>query len=129
MDEQQQQGVAKNAWGERSRVLHRSEMAARQNANGSVSTGFAEGAVSTGERVRVHQTTQPAGTAPPPLHPIAHTEIICVREGVIGFVHDGREETARAGDVVYIVKGTVHQVRNAGDGPASYFVVAIGGDV
>ncbi len=45
------------------------------------------------------------------------------------FTHDGRTDRAEAGDVIFVARGTLHQVRNAGTGPASYFVVAVGGDI
>ena len=62
-------------------------------------------------------------------HRIEHSEIICVREGTLEFQHDGVTERAAAGDVLFVAKGTMHGVRNAGAGPAAYFVLAIGGDV
>jgi hypothetical protein len=31
--------------------------------------------------------------------------------------------------VLFVSKGTMHGVRNVGDGPAAYLVFAIGGDV
>ena len=116
-------------WGEHSRVLRIADFPPHHNANGSDSVLVARGALATGERVRVHESLQPAGTAPPPLHPIAHTEFLCIREGEVVFAHDGREEHARAGDILFVSKGTVHQVRVVGDAPAKYFVVGIGGDV
>jgi mannose-6-phosphate isomerase-like protein (cupin superfamily) len=33
-----------------------------------------------------------------------------------------------AGGVIYVAYGTRHTVKNVGNGPARYFVVAIGGD-
>jgi len=55
-------------------------------------------------------------------------EIICMREGTLEFQHDGVTERASAGDILFVAKGTMHGVRNVGDGPAAYFVIAIGGD-
>jgi mannose-6-phosphate isomerase-like protein (cupin superfamily) len=86
------------------------------------------GTLATGEEVALHESMQPKGATPNPAHRIEHTEFICVREGALEFVHDGRTERAEAGDVIYVAKGTMHGVRNAGDGPAAYFVLAIGGD-
>lgn len=62
------------------------------------------------------------------MHVIEHTEVICVCEGEVAFDHDGVTERAGPGDILLVAKGTLHRLRNAGDGPASYFVVAIGGD-
>ncbi len=116
-------------WPQGSKVFRFSEMPARRNANGSESRDVARGALATGEHVAVHESVQPAGVAPNPAHRIEHTEFICVREGVLEFMHDGRSERAEAGDVILVAKGTMHGLRNVGEGPASYFVVAIGGDV
>ena len=38
-------------------------------------------------------------------------------------------ERAATGDVLFVAKGTMHRVRNVGDTPTAYFVLAIGGDV
>ena len=118
-----------SAWPTQSKVLRFADMPVRRNANGSESRDTGGGAIPTGERVRVHESMQVAGLAPNRAHTIDHTEFICVREGVMEFTHDGRTDRAEAGDVIFVAKGTLHQVRNAGTGPASYFVVAVGGDI
>lgn len=123
-------GQGKRAeWSAASKVFRFAEMPARRNQNGSESRDVGRGALATGERVAVHESVQPAGVPPNPAHRIEHTELICVREGVLEFMHDGRIERAEAGDVILVAKGTMHAVRNVGAGPVSYFVVAIGGDV
>ena len=87
------------------------------------------GRLPTGEQVALHVSMQPAGTVPNPAHRIEHSEIICLREGALEYQHDGVTERASAGDVLFVSKGTMHGVRNVGDGPAAYLVLAIGGDV
>ena len=114
--------------GAESKVVHFDAMPVRKNANGSESRDVLRGRTGTGDPINVHETMQPAGMAPNPAHAIQHTEVICVREGVMEFTHDGRTERASAGDIVFVAKGTTHQVRNAGPGALDYFVVAIGGD-
>lgn len=111
-----------------SRVLRFSDMPARRNPNGSESRDAMRGELPTGERVAVHESVQPEGIAPNPAHRIEHSEIICVREGTLEFMHDGVTERASAGDVLLVAKGTMHSVRNVGRSDAAYFVVAIGGD-
>jgi quercetin dioxygenase-like cupin family protein len=113
----------------RSKVFRFGEMPLRKMANGGESRDVVRGALVTGEIVAVHESMQVAGMAPNPAHPIAHTEFIMVREGTLEFRHDDKVEQAGPGSILYVSKGTVHAVRNIGDGPASYFVVAIGGDV
>jgi mannose-6-phosphate isomerase-like protein (cupin superfamily) len=111
-----------------SRVLRFTDLPARRNQNGSESRDAIRGQLPTGERVAVHESVQAAGVSPNPAHRIEHTEIICVREGMVEFMHEGVMERASAGDVLLVAKGTMHSVRNIGSGPAAYFVVAIGGD-
>lgn len=109
-------------------VIHHDKMPERTNANGSKSWDVVKGTLATGETFNIHASMQPAGLAPNPMHPIQHTEFICVREGVLEIRHDGKVELAKPGDIILVAKGTVHQVRNAGDVPVKYTVVAIGGD-
>lgn len=112
-----------------SRVLRFADMPARTSHNGSESRIAIRGQLPTGECVAVHESVQPASIAPNPAHRIEHSEIICVREGAVEFMHDGITDHAAAGDVLLVAKGTMHTVRNVGSGSAAYFVVAIGGDV
>ena len=114
--------------GPESRVIHYADMPVRHMANGSESRDVVRGATATGDPVSVHLSTQPAGMKPNPAHVIDHSEVMCVEEGVLEVEHDGRVDRVEPGDVMFIAKGTLHQVRNAGSGPVSYFVVAIGGD-
>lgn len=97
-------------------------------ANGSSGRNILAGRLPTGEEISLHESVQPAGTTPNPAHRIHHTEIICLREGSLEFTHDGVTERAEAGDVLFVALNTLHGVRNVGNGPAAYFVLAIGGD-
>lgn len=125
------QGTGKStnlAAGPDSRVIHFSDMPERTMANGSESRMVLQGKTGTGDPVSVHLSTQPKGATPNPAHANQHLEFFCVEEGVLEVEHDGRVDRVEPGDVMMIVKGTQHQVRNGGPGPVSYFVVAIGGD-
>ncbi|HTV08334.1 MAG TPA: cupin domain-containing protein [Candidatus Aquilonibacter sp.] len=113
----------------RSHVFRLAELTAHKNPNGSESWNILHGRLPTGEEVALHVSMQPAGTPPNPAHRIDHTEIICLREGALDFMHDGSTEHAAAGDVLFVAKGTMHGVRNVGAEAAEYFVLAIGGDV
>jgi quercetin dioxygenase-like cupin family protein len=113
----------------RSHVFRLADLPVRKNPNGSESWNVMHGRLPTGEEVALHVSMQPAGTVPNPAHRIEHSEIICLREGSLDFQHDGVTEHSAAGDVLFVAKGTMHGVRNVGDGPAAYFVLAIGGDV
>jgi quercetin dioxygenase-like cupin family protein len=54
--------------------------------------------------------------------------LIVVQEGTLEFQHDGVAERAGAGSIIYVALGTLHAVKNIGDGPAKYVVIQIGGD-
>jgi quercetin dioxygenase-like cupin family protein len=110
------------------RVFGYGEMTPRTAHNGAVSRGVFNGTLATGEAVGVHESMQPAGTIPNPPHRIRHSEIIVVEQGTLAFLHDGKTERADAGSIIYVAYGTLHTVKNIGDGPAKYVVVQIGGD-
>ena len=111
-----------------SRVFAYEAMTAKTAPNGAVGRNVFSGSLATGEAVAVHETMQPAGTVPNPAHRIAHSELIVVEEGVLEFDHDGQSQRATAGSVIYVAYGTLHAVKNVGDGPARYVVIQIGGD-
>ena len=112
-----------------SAVIRYVDMPTRKMANGGESRDVVRGTLATGEVVALHESTQVAGMTPNPAHPIQHTEFILIFEGTVDFSHDGKVERVGPGGILYVAKGTVHQVKNVGDGPARYCVVAIGGDV
>ncbi|HEY0282241.1 MAG TPA: cupin domain-containing protein [Rhizomicrobium sp.] len=112
-----------------SKVFTFDEMPVRKMANGGVSRDVVEGVVATGETVAIHESVQPAGAPPNPAHRIEHSEFILVQDGTLEFRHDDKVERAGPGSVIYVAHGTMHGVRNIGDGPAKYTVISIGGDV
>ena len=112
-----------------SRVYLVDQMPERKMANGGVSRDVLRGTLTTGELVGVHESEQPAGMVPNTPHPIQHTEVMVVIEGTLAFEHDGKSEKVGPGGVILIASGTVHTVRNVGEGTARYCVVAVGGDV
>ncbi len=64
-----------------SRVFVLEEMPVRKMANGGESWDVVHGALATGEVVGVHESEQPAGATPSPMHTIQHSELIVVQEG------------------------------------------------
>ena len=111
-----------------SRVFSYDDMTPKTAANGVVGRRAFTGTLATGEAIAVHETMQPAGTAPNPAHRIQHSELILVEEGTLDYTHDGKTERAGAGSIIYVALGTLHSVRNVGDGPAKYVVIQVGGD-
>jgi len=112
----------------RSRVFAYDRMTPKTAPNGAVGRNVFSGTLATGEAVAVHETLQPAGARPNPPHRIRHSEIIVVQQGTLAFEHDGLSEHAGPGSIIYVAFGTVHRIKNAGDGPAKYVVIQIGGD-
>ena len=111
-----------------SRVFAFDEMTAKTSPNGAVGRNVFSGTLATGETVALHETMQPAGTVPNAAHRIAHSEVIVVEEGTLEFEHDGKAERAGAGSIIYVAQGTLHSIKNVGDGAAKYVVIQIGGD-
>jgi len=110
------------------RVFDYDQMKARTMPNGAESRVVFNGTLATGEQVGAHESMQPAGTVPPALHKIQHSEFIVVEQGTLEFNHDGKQERAGPGSVIYVAFGTNHFVRNVGYGPAKYVVIQVGGD-
>ena len=111
-----------------SKVFAFDNLPVRKMANGGESRDVVEGAVATGETVSIHESVQPAAAPPNPAHRIEHSEFILVQEGTLEFTHDGKTERAGTGSVIFVAHGTMHGVRNVGDGPAMYTVFSLGGD-
>jgi mannose-6-phosphate isomerase-like protein (cupin superfamily) len=104
------------------------QMPVTKTANGGEGRNIVHGVLATGESVALHESMQPVGSVPNPAHKIQHSEFIVVQEGTLLFLHDGKEEKVGPGGVLYVAFGTLHQVRNIGNGPVKYVVIAIGGD-
>jgi len=112
----------------RSAVFHLDQLPVRTIPNGGKSWDVLRGTLVTGETIAVHESTQPAGLPPNPPHKIDHSEFIFVREGTLEFQFDGKSERVSSGGVIFVAPGTMHTARNTGAGPATYFVISIGGD-
>jgi mannose-6-phosphate isomerase-like protein (cupin superfamily) len=104
------------------------QLPVKRMPNGGESWNILHGTLATGETIAIHESQQPAGTPPNPPHQIRHSEFIFVREGMLDFQHDGKSERVSAPGVIFVAYNTLHSARNVGDGPATYFVIAIGGD-
>ena len=109
-------------------VFPHGKMTVRRMTNGGESEDVVHGTLKTGEVVAVHESMQPVGIKPNAAHRIEHSEFIVVREGTVQFEHDGKAEEVGPGGVIYVAFGTMHRLRNVGNVPAKYVVIAIGGD-
>ncbi|HEX4758005.1 MAG TPA: cupin domain-containing protein [Terracidiphilus sp.] len=121
------QTTAENPLGA-ARVFSFDEMKVRTMPNGTESRMIFNGTLATGESVGAHESVQPPGTVPPPLHKIQHSELVVIVRGTLEFDHDGEAERAGPGSIIYVALGTMHAIKNVGDGPAQYVIIQIGGD-
>lgn len=99
----------------------------RQNANGSGEVrSIVKGTTPTGEQVEVHETTLRPGGAPHPPHQHKHSEFWLIREGIVEITINGKPHQLGPGSAAFAASNDEHGIKNVGDVPATYFVVAIG---
>lgn len=82
-----------------------------------------DGPTATLDQAHCHITTLKPGTTSgePTRHP--QEEIIIVKTGRVEMTIDGRLETAGPGSVFFLASNAVTRLRNAGDTPATYYVI------
>jgi mannose-6-phosphate isomerase-like protein (cupin superfamily) len=82
-----------------------------------------DSATATVDRLETHVTSLDVGKASHAAHQHPDEELVFVREGVIEATINGVAREAPAGSVIFFAAKDLHGMRNAGDTPASYFVL------
>jgi quercetin dioxygenase-like cupin family protein len=103
-----------------------SELSVSKSASGATMRPIVDGTLPTGEAVEIHQTTLQPGQMPHPPHHHVHEEFMLVREGSVEFTAAGTTHKLGPGGAAYAASNEEHGLKNVGDVPATYFVIAIG---
>jgi mannose-6-phosphate isomerase-like protein (cupin superfamily) len=85
-----------------------------------------KGKLVTGELVEVHETTLGPHIMPHPPHHHPRTEMWLIRQGAVELTINGKSNMLTAGSLGFAASNDEHSIKNAGESPATYFVVAIG---
>jgi quercetin dioxygenase-like cupin family protein len=119
-----------NSWAANDQVLSSTtfpfESLQAKTAAGHTTRPVANGKLPTGEHVEVHETALDPGKAPHAPHKHEHSEFWLIREGTVELTINGQTHQLGAGGVGFAAGNDLHGIKNVGEIPAQYFVVAIG---
>lgn len=83
-----------------------------------------DGPTATVDNVHCHATTLNPGAQSSDAYRHLRDEIIIVKDGTVEVLCDGATQMATAGAVIFFPAEAVTALRNAGDGPATYYVIS-----
>jgi len=86
------------------------------------------GQTHSGFHVDMHITELPKGEAPHAPHHHAHEEMVLIFEGALDVTINGKTTRVGKGGTAYVASNEEHGWRATADGPAKYFVLALGRD-
>jgi mannose-6-phosphate isomerase-like protein (cupin superfamily) len=77
------------------------------------------------DELEMHITTlNSRGAMPHPPHRHPHEELLIIKEGRVDALVDGQWIPLGPGSIIFQASNVEHAIRNAGDGPATYVVIA-----
>ena len=76
--------------------------------------------------IDLHITTLMPGEMPHPPHRHTHEELMLIQKGTLEFTISGQSSRVGPGSVTFVHSQDLHGLKNVGDSPAQYFVLAIG---
>jgi len=85
-----------------------------------------DGLTHQGWRVDMHITKLAPGMMPHPPHAHVHEEMMMIKEGTLEVTILDKSTRIGPGSVVYVHSNEMHGLKNVGETPAEYFVLAIG---
>ena len=94
--------------------------------NGNEIRQVLTGTTHEGFPIDLHITTLQPGQMPHPAHTHVHEEMIMMETGTLEVVISGKPTRIGPGAVAFVKSQELHGWKNVGDGPATYFVLAIG---
>ena len=101
------------------------ELHAQKDA-GATFRAILEGHTHTGDYLEVHETVLEPGAGPHPPHHHVGEEMFLVSSGTVEITINGKATRLGPGSAAFVASNEEHGLRNAGTGPAQYFVVTLG---
>ena len=106
----------------RSSVFDWEKIPVKETKTGA-SRDFFRAPTATLDQLECHVTTVNAGQASHAAHSHPEEELIIVKEGVLEATQNGEAKRAGAGSIIFEASNELHGLRNAGDKPATYYVI------